>query len=631
MADASKTVQIIFEGDTSSAEVSVGRLNNALTAVLEEEKRLTAASAEASAQIDKVGVESEQSAQQVDKLGDATSKTKDSAELLNTALKVFIASAVTKAFIDANVSAEQFRLTMTQVTGTTEGANQEFEYIRQTADRLGLNIDSASASYARLAASTKNTALEGDGAKVIFEAVAGSMSRLGVSSNEVDAALVQVAQGVSKGRFELEDLKSIAERIPGFFDQFATSLGVSTEELFKLITQGKIGGPEMLKFANSLNAALGTATFDTYTANLNRLQNSVKEAFVTIGDAGAFDIFIKAIQAGTAAVTGAISGFVLLGETVGNILFTISSGDWSGFGARFDESLTKAASSTRTASDALLGLADNTKQAGFDAVAAGQRIATAMEGAGTAAEQTGEQILAAFDKLLKASETSESLAAATTDLIIAYTSGKIPAEAFYSRLDDIQKKQLELDRAMGGATSTMLDQTKALEATDKAAQKAKESAEKYALEMEKLASNERIKLIEAQVKLDIAEVEANAKVAVSAFESVEASIASTGETLASMLNTLAGGTKDWETWRTLTSEIAKESARRDDLINKQIEMLDAQIALWRAQTRAYEKEDALIKVDGAGLQPHLEAFMWEILKAIQVRVNEDGYKFLLGV
>jgi len=35
-------------------------------------------------------------------------------------------------------------------------------------------------------------------------------------------------------------------------------------------------------------------------------------------------------------------------------------------------------------------------------------------------------------------------------------------------------------------------------------------------------------------------------------------------------------------------------------------------------------------VDGAGLQPHLEAFMWEILQTIQVRVNQDGLEMLLG-
>ena len=45
---------------------------------------------------------------------------------------------------------------------------------------------------------------------------------------------------------------------------------------------------------------------------------------------------------------------------------------------------------------------------------------------------------------------------------------------------------------------------------------------------------------------------------------------------------------------------------------------------------ALNNGDGMIKVTGDGLQPHLEAFMWEILKAIQVRVNADGLKMLLG-
>ncbi|WP_205631968.1 hypothetical protein [Ectothiorhodospira sp. BSL-9] len=43
----------------------------------------------------------------------------------------------------------------------------------------------------------------------------------------------------------------------------------------------------------------------------------------------------------------------------------------------------------------------------------------------------------------------------------------------------------------------------------------------------------------------------------------------------------------------------------------------------------------MIQVDGAGLQPHLEAFMWEILPANdsgrEVRVNADGGAMLLGM
>ncbi|MCP4063709.1 MAG: hypothetical protein GY740_10715, partial [Gammaproteobacteria bacterium] len=58
---------------------------------------------------------------------------------------------------------------------------------------------------------------------------------------------------------------------------------------------------------------------------------------------------------------------------------------------------------------------------------------------------------------------------------------------------------------------------------------------------------------------------------------------------------------------------------------------EAQIENIREKTKRLAKGDALIKVEGAGLQPHLEAFMFEILREIQVRVNADGEEMLLGL
>jgi hypothetical protein len=39
----------------------------------------------------------------------------------------------------------------------------------------------------------------------------------------------------------------------------------------------------------------------------------------------------------------------------------------------------------------------------------------------------------------------------------------------------------------------------------------------------------------------------------------------------------------------------------------------------------------MISIDGKGLQPHLEAFMFEILSAIQVKANAEGMKMLVGL
>ncbi len=49
-----------------------------------------------------------------------------------------------------------------------------------------------------------------------------------------------------------------------------------------------------------------------------------------------------------------------------------------------------------------------------------------------------------------------------------------------------------------------------------------------------------------------------------------------------------------------------------------------------AQADALRGDGAFITVNGDGLAPHLEAFMWEILESIQVRVNDQGLQTLLG-
>lgn len=66
------------------------------------------------------------------------------------------------------------------------------------------------------------------------------------------------------------------------------------------------------------------------------------------------------------------------------------------------------------------------------------------------------------------------------------------------------------------------------------------------------------------------------------------------------------------------------------LARAQRENIEAQTDLLESRKKYYDKGEALIKITGDGLQPHLEAFMWEILERIQVRATEEGASFLLG-
>lgn len=653
MADILKSVAVIFQGEDKLSPT-----------VAQVEKSLAGVGTEADGASGKVGA----LATELDKTG-GTSKSIDAA---TTALKALAASLVVKDFIDANVAAEQFRKTMEVATGDATKAAQEFDYVREVSNRLGVEARSTAESYAAFSSAVKGTALEGDGARVIFEAFAGTMSQLGSSSADINGAFVQLAQGVSKGRFELEDLKSVAERVPGFFSSFSDALGVSTERLYEMISAGDIGGDEILIFANKLNQGLQDADFDGFNNSVARLRNALDDAFVTLGDSGAFDALIKGVQLGTAAITGAVASVTLLGEVWGNFAYTVSTGDWQGFGDRLSESLDKAADKTRGARDALIGVDDATQSIGFNALEAGQRLADGLNkgsdaagGLEAAAKEVdkqlkalgvdpkklnvdditdafealaqnpavrGDQILAGLESSLKKIKDSDAVAAIAADVVTAFAQGKLTAEEFARATDLVTAAQDKLAGALPAAGDAAKQSAKAVEDSAKAARDAEKAARDYALEMEKLASNERIKLIEARVALNVAQVEADTERIKAAFESIDNTITSTGETLGDLFGLFKNYSDlDWAAIRAIEQQIDLENKRRQEALDIQKRLIEAQIEQLRAQTRALESDDALIQVDGSGLQPHLEAFMWEILKSIQTRVNQDGLQLLLGL
>ena len=176
------------------------------------------------------------------------------------------------------------------------------------------------------------------------------------------------------------------------------------------------------------------------------------------------------------------------------------------------------------------------------------------------------------------------------------------------------------------------DTAKSLTDVAKEADKARKEAADMALELEKLASNERIKFIEAQVQLNVAQVEADAEKVKAIFASIDNTVNSTGDLLGELFKQMGNfDGMSWGAQSLIEDQIEIENQRRGEALELQKELTAAQIAEMRARTQSMQSGGGLIKIDGAGLQPHLEAFMWEILQAIQVRVNSDGMKMLLGV
>lgn len=660
MADISKTVAIIFEGQ-----------NNTSAALASVESGIKGVGNEAGAATGKVN----QLDDQVSKIGGNSARI----ESLSNAFRALAAAVVVKEFIDANVELEKFERAMVLLKGSTEGAATEFEYVRELSRRLGLELFTTADAYTSLTAATKGTLLQGQATRDIFEAVSIAMSSLGKSSADTQGALLAISQIVSKGTVSLEELRGqLGERLPGAFQLAANAMGMSTSELDKFVSSGNLTATEFLpKFAAELKKTFGDVRdMEGFTASLNRMKNSLEEAYITIGKSGAFDALTKGVQVATAAVSGAVAGFELLGKVIGIVTAAMVSGDFSMVGSSIAKAMDEGANKTRDASNAMLGVKDATDKTAVSvdnvSDALSRKLAKGTGAAGDLEKATKDvdkalkelgidpkkfeapiaNIIKAFTDLAKnpAVRGDELLSGllVTLDKIEngpagganiktvgaaieeAFKRGALSASKYAAATQALEVKQSGLWDGMIKTTGSVADQKKAMDDAAKATQKAKDEAAKYYLELEKLASNERIKLIEAKVTLNTEELKFKTEIVKSAFESINTSIDSTGKLLGDLFKQLGDKTLTFSEQWALEDQIEKENALREKAFKLQEKLTEATIAQINAQLKAYSNGDALIKIDGAGLQPHLEAFMWEILRTIQVRVNADGLKLLLG-
>lgn len=164
-------------------------------------------------------------------------------------------------------------------------------FVRREAHDLGLVLTSAAADYAQLAAAAKGTRLEGQATRDIFHAVASAATVLQLSSEDTSGSLKAINQMMSKGTVAAEELRGqLGERLPGAFNLAARAMGVSTQQLGKMMEQGQVLASDFLpKFAAELQRSLGDEPAKAATsaqAQLNRLKTAWIDLLVSVGNSG---------------------------------------------------------------------------------------------------------------------------------------------------------------------------------------------------------------------------------------------------------------------------------------------------------------------------------------------------------
>jgi tape measure domain-containing protein len=170
-----------------------------------------------------------------------------------------VVMGVGRAMLTAQINAEKFATTLRFATGGGQAdVKREMDFVIGTAQRLGLEINSAGNAYGKLMAASRGTRMEGQQARQVFLAVSEAATVMGLSATEAEGALLAVQQMISKGTVQAEELRGqLGERLPGAFQIAARAMGVTTQELGKMLEQGQVVAADFLpKFAQQLRSEL---------------------------------------------------------------------------------------------------------------------------------------------------------------------------------------------------------------------------------------------------------------------------------------------------------------------------------------------------------------------------------------
>ncbi|MGT2429242.1 phage tail tape measure protein [Cupriavidus basilensis] len=175
--------------------------------------------------------------------------------------------------------------------GDASAGARDLSFLRDEANRLGLDLTVAANSFVKLSAAARETTLEGKGARDIFLAISEASAVMHLSAAESEGALLAISQMISKGTVQSEELRGqLGERLPGAFQTAARAMGVTTAELSKMLEQGEVISSDFLpKFAAQLRKELAGSVEEAANstqAALGRIDSAWTDLKRTVADSG---------------------------------------------------------------------------------------------------------------------------------------------------------------------------------------------------------------------------------------------------------------------------------------------------------------------------------------------------------
>lgn len=246
-----------------------------------------------------------------------------------------------RELVNAAAQMESIQAGLKAVSQDAVQAGRDLDFVRDIAGRTGADAIEVGKAFLSLAAATRGTAVEGEPTRQVFEAVATAMGKAGKSSAETQNALTALAQMASKGVVSMEELRGqLGEALPGALQAAAKGMGITTEDLIKLVEQGKIATSQLFPaLSRGLAELYGTASADsqTLTQEIGNIKNAFTDLSTNIGEAGGLQALKVGAEVAQTALVILDDTLITVGKTVGVVAAAIANWDFSGLKQAFSD------------------------------------------------------------------------------------------------------------------------------------------------------------------------------------------------------------------------------------------------------------------------------------------------------
>jgi tape measure domain-containing protein len=259
--------------------------------------KLSAEEKQALAELKKFNQESQSTNKSMGELGSIAGKV---GGVLGGLFAVGQIKQFASAVLETTIKFEAMRKAIDFASGSAEMGQKNFEFVRQTAQKLGLDLKGAVEGYKTFASASNLAGQSSQETNRQFAAVAKAAQVMGLSAEDTKGAFLALGQMMSKGNVQAEELRGqLGERLVGAFGIAAKAMGVTTGELNKMLQKGQVLAADFLpKFATELENTFGKGNTQvtTLAASQNKFNSSIDQLILAIGNKlnpflkGAYDL-----------------------------------------------------------------------------------------------------------------------------------------------------------------------------------------------------------------------------------------------------------------------------------------------------------------------------------------------------